>query len=175
SARHPLPPPPPVSAPRARVQTRPNLALRRFLSACYFADLPLLRNVFRTSAAAVLLHVTPRHLKTGGMSVILLDTEVGGGRQGWGCGAESAGRNHDVKIFALALLLASTFVYNSMGSIDEGALDRLSYPAFFCSFLRFFRDKKRKKRPVDPRHSRARLSPARPHPRDLIPAPPSLP
>lgn len=35
---------------------------------------------------------------------------------------------YDAKIFALSVLLSSYFIYNSMGVIDEGALDKLSYP-----------------------------------------------
>ena len=31
----------------------------------------------------------------------------------------------DAKIFSLGILLSSIFVYNSMGVIDEGAIDRL--------------------------------------------------
>ena len=33
---------------------------------------------------------------------------------------------HDSIIFSLALLLSSNFIYNSVGSIDEGALNNLS-------------------------------------------------
>ena len=34
--------------------------------------------------------------------------------------------NHDTKIFLLALLLGSYFIYNSMGTIDENAINNLS-------------------------------------------------
>jgi len=30
--------------------------------------------------------------------------------------------DHDIRIFSLAVLLASSFLYNSVGSIDETAL-----------------------------------------------------
>ena len=33
--------------------------------------------------------------------------------------------NHDTKIFLLALLLSSFFIYNSIGTIDENALNNL--------------------------------------------------
>ena len=33
--------------------------------------------------------------------------------------------NHDTKIFLLALLLSSYFIYNSIGTIDENALNNL--------------------------------------------------
>jgi hypothetical protein len=39
-----------------------------------------------------------------------------------GIGAFNEDQNHDTRIFLLALLLSSYFVYNSMGSIDENAL-----------------------------------------------------
>jgi len=53
------------------------------------------------------------------MNVIVVDTE--------GIGGLDEDQNHDVRIFSLALLLSSFFVYNSMGSIDENALSSLSF------------------------------------------------
>lgn len=53
------------------------------------------------------------------MPVLIIDTE--------GLGAFSnADENHDSKIFLLALLLCSLLVYNSVGAIDENALNNLS-------------------------------------------------
>mmetsp|Transcript_49551 Transcript_49551/g.117872 ORF Transcript_49551/g.117872 Transcript_49551/m.117872 type:complete len:1566 (+) Transcript_49551:63-4760(+) len=49
---------------------------------------------------------------------IIIDTE--------GIGALDTNTQHDSTIFSLALLLSSFFVYNSVGSIDEGALNNLS-------------------------------------------------
>lgn len=43
-----------------------------------------------------------------------------------GLGALDEDSNHDVRIFSLAILLSSYFIYNSMGSIDENALQSLS-------------------------------------------------
>lgn len=43
-----------------------------------------------------------------------------------GIGALDEDQNHDTKIFTLAVLSASTFIYNSVGSIDENALQNLS-------------------------------------------------
>lgn len=43
-----------------------------------------------------------------------------------GLGALDEDSNHDTKIFSLALLLSSFFIYNSVGSIDETALQNLS-------------------------------------------------
>lgn len=43
-----------------------------------------------------------------------------------GIGAFNEDENHDTRIFLLALLLSSYFIYNSMGTIDETALQNLS-------------------------------------------------
>lgn len=43
-----------------------------------------------------------------------------------GIGAFNEDQNHDTRIFLLALLISSFFVYNSMGTIDENALQNLS-------------------------------------------------
>lgn len=43
-----------------------------------------------------------------------------------GIGAFDEDDNHDSKIFLLALLLSSYFIYNSMGTIDENAINSLS-------------------------------------------------
>ena len=50
--------------------------------------------------------------------ILLIDTE--------GLGAFDEEENHDAKIFLLALLLCSLLLYNSIGSIDEVALQHLS-------------------------------------------------
>ena len=50
--------------------------------------------------------------------MLVLDTE--------GLGALDEDSNHDVRIFSLAILLASYFLYNSTGSIDENSLSQLS-------------------------------------------------
>jgi hypothetical protein len=52
------------------------------------------------------------------IKILVLDTE--------GLGALDEDSNHDVRIFSLAILLSSFFLYNSMGSIDENALQQLS-------------------------------------------------
>jgi hypothetical protein len=49
---------------------------------------------------------------------LVIDTE--------GIGALDEDSNHDVRIFSLAILLSSYFIYNSVGSIDESALSNLS-------------------------------------------------
>ena len=48
----------------------------------------------------------------------MIDTE--------GLGAFDEEENHDAKIFLLAMLLASLLLYNSIGSIDENALQNLA-------------------------------------------------
>lgn len=52
------------------------------------------------------------------MPTIVIDTE--------GLGAFDEDENHDAKIFLLALLLSSFIIYNSVGTIDENALNNLS-------------------------------------------------
>jgi hypothetical protein len=52
------------------------------------------------------------------LQLLIIDTE--------GLGSLDADADHDAKIFALALLLSSYFIYNSVGSIDESALNSLS-------------------------------------------------
>lgn len=53
--------------------------------------------------------------------LILLDTE---GLYDVDKGDET----HDLKIFSLALLLSSCFVFNLVGAIDDGAIQQLQYP-----------------------------------------------
>jgi hypothetical protein len=52
------------------------------------------------------------------VNYLIVDTE--------GIGALDTNSQHDSIIFSLALLLSSNFIYNSVGSIDEGALNNLS-------------------------------------------------
>jgi hypothetical protein len=52
------------------------------------------------------------------INVLIVDTE--------GLGALDEDSNHDTRIFSLAILLSSYFIYNSVGSIDESALQNLS-------------------------------------------------
>lgn len=48
------------------------------------------------------------------VNVLVVDSE--------GIGGLDEDNNHDMRIFSLALLLSSYFLYNSVGSIDENAL-----------------------------------------------------
>lgn len=52
------------------------------------------------------------------MRVFVVDTE--------GIGALDASSTHDARIFSLAILLSSSFFYNSVGSIDDTELQQLS-------------------------------------------------
>ena len=52
------------------------------------------------------------------MPIIIVDTE--------GLGSFDEEENHDTKIFLLAMLLSSLLIYNSVGPIDESALNSLS-------------------------------------------------
>ncbi|OQR94743.1 guanylate-binding protein [Achlya hypogyna] len=52
-----------------------------------------------------------------GHKIILMDTE--------GIASTDNDESYDAKIFSLGLLLSSLFVFNTMGVIDEGAIDRL--------------------------------------------------
>lgn len=63
-----------------------------------------------------LLQTTDSEGKT--LQVLIVDSE--------GIGAFDEDENHDTKIFLLAMLLSSFFIYNSMGTIDESALNNLS-------------------------------------------------
>ena len=56
--------------------------------------------------------------KNSGKVLVLLDTEGL-------ADPEKGDATHDAKIFCLALLLSSTFVYNSKGTIDNNALQDL--------------------------------------------------
>lgn len=52
------------------------------------------------------------------VAILIVDSE--------GIGAFGEDQNHDTKIFLFALLLSSYFIYNSMGTIDENAINNLS-------------------------------------------------
>ena len=52
------------------------------------------------------------------INIIVIDTE--------GIGALDEDQTHDTKIFTLAILASSCFIYNSTGSIDETAVQNLS-------------------------------------------------
>ena len=59
--------------------------------------------------------------------ILLIDTE--------GFGALDTDSNHDIRIFTLAILLSSYFIYNSIGSIDENALTNLNFVINLTKFI----------------------------------------
>uniref|UniRef100_A0A8C9QRX4 GB1/RHD3-type G domain-containing protein n=1 Tax=Spermophilus dauricus TaxID=99837 RepID=A0A8C9QRX4_SPEDA len=61
------------------------------------------------------------HPEKPGHTLVLLDTEGLGD-------VEKGDDKNDTQIFALAILLSSTFVYTTMNKIDQGAIDLLQYP-----------------------------------------------
>jgi deoxyribose-phosphate aldolase len=54
-----------------------------------------------------------------------------------GIGGLDEDNNHDMRIFSLALLLSSFFIYNSTGSIDENALNSLSLVVNLTKHIQF--------------------------------------
>ena len=62
----------------------------------------------------------PAHTPEGqSINCIIIDTE--------GIGATDEDHNHDNKIMTLAILLSSYFIFNSLGTIDENAIQNLSF------------------------------------------------
>lgn len=53
-----------------------------------------------------------------------------------GIGGLDEDNSHDMRIFSLAVLLSSYFVYNSMGSIDENALSSISFVTSLSKHIR---------------------------------------
>ena len=70
---------------------------------------------------------TPLHASKD-VTVFVLDTE--------GIGSLTADSDHDTKILALSLLLSSAFLYNSVGSIDDAALQSLGLMNRVSDFIR---------------------------------------
>lgn len=66
------------------------------------------------------------HNKT--MHVFFIDTE--------GLGAYDEEINHDTKIFMVAILISSLFIYNSSGTIDENSINTLSFIINLSKFLK---------------------------------------
>ena len=66
----------------------------------------------------------------GDKAALLMDTE--------GIGGLEADAQYDSRIFALSSLIASSLVYNSLGSIDEHAIAQLSFVARLSEHVTFF-------------------------------------
>ena len=60
--------------------------------------------------------------------ILLIDTE--------GFGALDTDTNHDIRIFTMAILLSSYFLYNSVGGIDESALQNLNFVINLSKFIK---------------------------------------
>merc|ERR1711965_748943 len=56
-------------------------------------------------------------------------------------GSLSASADHDIRVFSLALLLSSLFLYNSTGAINESALNDLSLVAKIAQHVRLSSNK----------------------------------
>ncbi|XP_039694689.1 guanylate-binding protein 5 isoform X3 [Pteropus medius] len=69
------------------------------------------------------------HPKKPDHTLVLLDTEGLGD-------VEKGDKNNDTQIFALAILLSSTFVYNTINKIDQRAIDLLYYVTELSDLLR---------------------------------------
>ncbi|KAJ4459351.1 putative Guanylate-binding protein 2 [Paratrimastix pyriformis] len=65
-----------------------------------------------------------------GSHVLMLDTE--------GLSSPQCSETYDVQLFSLALLLSSFFIYNSVGQIDEGAIDKLSLVVELTKHIRLY-------------------------------------
>jgi hypothetical protein len=73
--------------------------------------------------------------------LLLLDTE--------GIASLERSEEANVQIFSLALLFSSFFIYNSMMTIDESAIDRLSLVAEVTKRIRRFADDKKEESPAE--------------------------
>ena len=62
------------------------------------------------------------------LPLLLIDTE--------GFGALDTDSNHDIRIFTLAILLSSYFIYNSVGGIDESAIQNLNFVINLSKFIK---------------------------------------
>ena len=69
----------------------------------------------------------------GPIPIFVIDTE--------GIGALDANNTHDTRIFAMAMLMSSFFIYNSLNVIDEEALNQLSLVTNICKHVRITADK----------------------------------
>ncbi|XP_063069107.1 guanylate-binding protein 1-like [Engraulis encrasicolus] len=69
------------------------------------------------------------HPEKPGHTLVLLDTEGLGD-------VEKGDSKHDTQIFSLAVLLSSTLVYNSRGTIDNRAVEELQYVTELAEFIK---------------------------------------
>lgn len=82
-----------------------------------------------TTACTKGLHIRKTPLKaTPTLTTFAVDTE--------GISSLSANEDHDVKILSLALLLSSCFIYNSVGAIDDQAVQSLNLMTKVSEYVR---------------------------------------
>jgi hypothetical protein len=62
------------------------------------------------------------------INVVVMDSE--------GLGSTEEDINHDLRLFSLTLLLSSMFIYNTLGAIDEHAIDSLGLVLKLCDHLK---------------------------------------
>jgi hypothetical protein len=53
-----------------------------------------------------------------------------------GLGSIEEDINHDLRLFSITLLLSSMFIYNTLGAIDENAIDSLGLVLRLCEHLK---------------------------------------
>ena len=53
-----------------------------------------------------------------------------------GLGSTEEDVNHDLRLFSLTVLLSSVFMYNTVGAVDENAIDSLGLVLRLCEHLR---------------------------------------
>ena len=87
-----------------------------------------LGSTVQSATKGIWIWITP-HPKDSGKVLVLLDTEGL-------ADPEKGDATHDAKIFCLALLLSSTFVYNSKGTIDNNALQDLQMTTELSSHIK---------------------------------------
>jgi len=66
-----------------------------------------------------------------------------------GIGGVEADSKYDARIFSLAVLLCSTLIYNSMGSVDENAISNLSFVAQLSNHIRLSSEQEKDKSAID--------------------------
>ena len=62
------------------------------------------------------------------INVLVLDSE--------GLGSTEEDITHDLRLFSITLLMSSSFIYNTVGAIDENALDSLGLVLRLCEHLK---------------------------------------
>jgi hypothetical protein len=88
------------------------------------------------SACTKGIWMNTRLVQSHGKNILVMDAE--------GAFSLSANRTHDTRIFVLALLLSSFFIYNSVKTIDNAALQNLSLVTNMSKYVRVDKDSETK-------------------------------